>query len=305
MTGIFADGKMSAVAAAPSVVAAEPMTPCHAMVLEQPGGPLVARERPPPVAGPGQILIEVAACGVCRTDLHLLDGELPRSRLADRARPPDRRHACARSATACREPQLGQRVGVPWLGWTCGALPLLPRRRRRISATAPASPATRHRRRLCRAHRVADARYAFRLPEGYGDLAVAPLLCAGLIGYRALRLCGDARRLGLYGFGAAAHICRAGRAVAGQREVYAFTRPGDATAQAFARGLGAALGRRLRRGAAASRSMRRSSSPPPARWCRPRCAQCARAAVVVCGGIHMSDIPSFPYAILWGERQLR
>ena len=119
MTGIFADGKMGAVAAAPSVAAAEPMTPCHAMVLEQPGGPLVARERPPPVAGPGQILIEVAACGVCRTDLHLLDGELPAIPL-----PIVPGHEIVGRVRALgddvREPQLGQRVGVPWLGWTCG-----------------------------------------------------------------------------------------------------------------------------------------------------------------------------------------
>ncbi|WP_320668610.1 zinc-dependent alcohol dehydrogenase family protein [Patulibacter defluvii] len=263
----------------------------RAAVLERPGSPLRLVERPRPRPGVGQVLLRVAACGVCRTDLHLRDGELelplPRvlgHQIVGTAVDGDRR-----------------RLGVPWLGWTCG------RCRWCRSGRENLCPRARFTGRDLDGgfaeYAVADARYCFPLPDGLPDDQVAPLLCAGLIGYRALRMCGDARRLGLYGFGAAAHVLTQ-VAVAQGREVLAFTRAGDAPAQALARELGAVW-----TGAS-------EQAPPepldaaivfaPVGALVPLALRAvAPGGVVVCGGIHMSDIPSFPYADLWGERTLR
>lgn len=280
------------------------MEPCvqtiKAMVLEQPGSPLELRERPMPQPQAGQVLIEVSACGVCRTDLHLIDGELehihypiiPGHQIVGRIT------ALSAGVTGL---ELGQRVGVPWLGQTCGSCSYCQRGEENLCDHARFTGcdldggfAT-----AC----VADARYVFPLPEGYDDLSVAPLLCAGLIGYRALVQCGTARRIGLYGFGAAAHIISQVALWQG-REVYAFTRPGDSQAQEFARSLGVHWAGD-------------STLPPP----KPLDAAIIFAAEgplvplalrgvrkggrVVCAGIHMSDIPQFPYADLWGERSLQ
>ena len=268
----------------------------EAMVLEQPGRPLVAAELPDPVPGDGQLLLRVTACGVCRTDLHLRDGELRPGRL-----PLVLGHQIV--GEVLTGPERGARVGVPWLGWTCGGCAYCASGRENLCARARFTG--------CDVDggfaelAVADARYCFPLPpaDAYPDEQVAPLLCAGLIGHRALRMAGDARRIGLYGFGAAAHIvCQV--AVHEGREVHAFTRPGDAAGQAFARALGAAWA-----GGA-------DEPPPepldaalifaPAGELVPRALRAtARGGTVVCAGIHMSDIPSFPYADLWGERTLR
>ncbi len=271
----------------------------RAMVLERAGEPLRAAELTDPVPGPGQVSIAVRACGVCRTDLHIVDGELSEPKLplvpghqvvgtvagagpgADRFRP-------------------GERVGVPWLGWACGVC------RYCLS----------DRENLCDRARftgydldggyaelmVADERFCLALPGEYTDVAAAPLLCAGLIGYRALRLLGDAQRVGFYGFGASAHIlCQV--AVHQGRRVFAFTREGDAETQAFARRLGAEW--------AGS-----SDEAPPEELdgaivfapvgglMRSALAASAKGARVISAGIHMSDIPAFPYELLWGERTL-
>jgi alcohol dehydrogenase, propanol-preferring len=223
----------------------------RAMVFEQVGRPLRALERPLPTPGPGQLLLKVSACGVCRTDLHLLDGELP---IAS----PPRILGHQIVATAQED---GRRVGVPWLAWTCGECPYC--RSGRENLCPHALFTGRDIDGGMAQYTVADERFCFTIPAGYPDAQAAPLLCAGLIGYRALRMCGEARRLGLYGFGAAAHIL-AQLAAWQERRLFAFTRPGDATAQSFARELGEAL-----------------------------------------GGIHMSDIPAFPYADLWEERTVR
>jgi propanol-preferring alcohol dehydrogenase len=272
----------------------------RAMVLEAPGQPLRPAELPRPEPGRGQVLLRVAACGVCRTDLHVVDGELPEPRL-----PLVLGHQIVGAVVAAgadvAPAVLGRRVGVPWLGWTCGAC--------RYCAS--------QRENLCDAARftgyqldggfaeyaVADARYAFALPDGYGDLDVAPLLCAGLIGWRSLRMAGDAERLGLYGFGAAAHIVIQVARHQGRR-VYAFTRRGDAAAQAFARELGAAWA-----GASDERPPEELDAAilfAPAGELVPLALRAvAKGGVVVCGGIHMSDIPTFPYRILWEERVVR
>ena len=261
------------------------------MVFEGVGQPLRAVQRDVPEPGPGDLLLRVHACGVCRTDLHLLDGEVE---IAD---PP---RILGHQIIATRQ-DTGQRVGVPWLGWSCGECEwcrsgrenLCPRARftgRDIDG-GMAEYAT------------ADERFCFPIPEGYPDEQAAPLMCAGLIGYRALRMCGDARRIGLYGFGASAHIL-AQVCAAQDREVYAFTRDGDEQAQAFARELGAVW---------AGASEERPPLPldaaiifAPDGSLVPRALQAvAPAGVVVCGGIHMSDIPSFPYSALWQERIVR
>lgn len=247
-----------------------------------------------------ELLLQVQACGVCRTDLHLLDAELP-----DIPYPIVPGHqivgrVLARGTNAGRF-AIGQRVGVPWLGWTCGHCDYCDHGRENLCDDArftgyqiDGGYAT---------HCRVDARYAFALPDGFGDLAVAPLLCAGLIGYRSLKLCGEARRIGFYGFGAAAHLIAQLAGWQG-RETFAFTRPGDRAAQDFARGLGAVWAGG-------------SDEPPP----QPLDAAIIFAAAgelvpaalravkkggrVVCGGIHMSDIPAFPYSILWGERSVQ
>jgi len=293
------------------------MTPAEtmqAMVFEGVGRPLRLVERPVPQPGPGQLLIKVRACGVCRTDLHLLDGEVE---IADPPRVLGHQivgtveaagEGTGRAETSGTEAFRGRRVGVPWLGWTDGDCEYCTSGRENLCPNARFTG--RDIDGGYAQYALADERYCFAIPDSYSDEQAAPLLCAGLIGYRALRMCGDAHRIGFYGFGDAAHIltqiCR-GTAVGdgGQgREVYAFTRPGDETAQGFARELGAVW--------AGS-----SEQPPP----QPLDAAIVFApvgalvplalratvpgGVVVCGGIHMSDIPSFPYSILWGERVVR
>lgn len=275
---------------------------CLAMVLERPGGPLVLRSRAAPVPADGQVLIRVSACGVCRTDLHLLDGELP-----DIPYPVVPGHQIVGRVLALgggvdpAKLQVGQRIGVPWLGWTCGTCDFCRRGEENLCDLArftgyqiDGGYAT---------HGVADARYVFPVPEGYEDLAAAPLLCAGLIGYRSLRMCGTAKRVGFYGFGAAAHVIAQVASWQG-REVYAFTRAGDETAQRFARELGAVW---------AGGSDETPPAPLDAAILFAAAGELVPAALravrkggrVVCGGIHMSDIPSFPYSILWGERRVQ
>jgi alcohol dehydrogenase, propanol-preferring len=269
----------------------------RALVLDAPRTPLRMTERPDPAPTPGQLLLRVRACGVCRTDLHVVDGDLTRPKLplvlghqivcevvdgGDRFAP-------------------GARVGVPWLGWTCGEC--------RFCLAGAEN--------LCDRVRftgydldggyaelaVADERYCFPIPDGYDDVQAAPLLCAGLIGFRSLRLCGDAERIGLYGFGASAHIvCQV--AVSQGRQVYAGTRAGDEETQAFAHSLGAVwVGDAL-------------AGPPdeldavivfaPVGELVPAALRHVRkGGSVVCAGIHMTDIPTFPYELLWGERVIR
>jgi propanol-preferring alcohol dehydrogenase len=271
-----------------------------AMVMDKAQTPLRAVDLPVPEPGPHQVLIKVAACGVCRTDLHVFDGELEHPKL-----PLVLGHEIVGHVEALGGDvegfTVGMRVGVPWLGSTDGTC------------------------RYCRSGRenlcdhprftgyqidggyaqytVADARYVFPIPEGYSDAEAAPLLCAGLIGYRSLKLAGPGKRLGIYGFGAAAHIVAQVARYEG-REVYAFTRPGDERAQSFARELGAAW-------AGGS-----DQTPPerldaaiifaPVGALVPAALRAVhKGGTVVCGGIHMSDIPSFPYEILWEERVVR
>ncbi len=258
------------------------------MVLEAAGSPLQATELERPTPEPGQVLLRVRACGICRTDLHIVDGELTRPKLP-----------LVPGHQIVGEAEDGRRLGVPWLGWTCGECRFC----------------TSGRENLCDRARftgydldggyaewcVADERFCFPIPDGFGDLEAAPLLCAGLIGYRAFRLAGEGERLGLYGFGAAAHIVAQVARHEGRR-IYAVTREGDEAAQAFARSLGA--------------EWAGSGRPPeeldaalifaPAGELVPAAlAAVAKGGVVVCAGIHMSDIPSFPYELLWGERVLR
>jgi alcohol dehydrogenase, propanol-preferring len=270
----------------------------RAMVLDAPGRPLRAADLPVPEPGPGQVRIRVAACGVCRTDLHVVDGELP-----DPALPVVPGHEVVGAVDAVGGGDVGAlapgaRVGVPWLGWTCGACDYCRTGRENLCGAARFTGYT-----LPGGYAdaiVADARYVVPIPDRYGDAEAAPLLCAGLIGYRAWVRVREARRLGIYGFGAAAHIIAQVARSAGQR-VFALTRPGDGDAQAFARRLGAEW---------AGDSDRR---PPeeldaailfaPVGALVPAALRAvARGGTVVCAGIHMSDIPSFPYAILWGER---
>jgi propanol-preferring alcohol dehydrogenase len=270
------------------------------MVLQKPGEPLAEREFRDPEPGAGQLLIRVACCGVCRTDLHLVDGELPGPKLPVVPGHQIVGRVVDRGEGADRFEQ-GDRVGVPWLGWTCG--------RCRYCRSG--------RENLCERARftgyqldggyaelmVADERFCFPLPEPYPDLQAAPLLCAGLIGYRALRLAGAGEGLGLYGFGASAHIVAQVARHQGRR-IAAFTRPGDSDGQAFARALGAEW-------------VGGSDERPPfeldgAIVFAPVGAlvplalrSLARGGAVVCAGIHMSEIPAFPYELLWEERLVR
>jgi alcohol dehydrogenase, propanol-preferring len=263
----------------------------RAMLLDRPGAPLRAAEVPEPVPGPGQRLLEVRACGVCRTDLHLLDAEVEAGHLP----------LILGHQIVGVDARTGERVGVPWLGWTCGEC------------------------RYCRAGRenlcdrarftgcdidggfaelaVADERFCLPLPDGLSDEAAAPLLCGGLIGYRTLRMAGDAERIGIFGFGSAAHQIAQVARHQGQR-VFAFTRPGDDEAQELAREVGAEWAGGT------------DSAPPepldaalifaPAGELVPLALRLVvKGGDVVCGGIHMSDIPSFPYSDLWGERAVR
>jgi propanol-preferring alcohol dehydrogenase len=259
------------------------------MVLDEPGRPLQARDLPDPEldpARPGDVLVEVHACGVCRTDLHIRDGEVRGSRLP--VIPGHQIVATVLAAGPEAQHAPGARVGIPWLGWTDGTCRFCTSGRENLCEHAQFTGLDRDGGYATRA--VADARYAFALPAGFGDLDAAPLLCAGLIGHRALRMTGDAPRLGLYGFGASAHIvCQV--ALHQGRRVFAFTRADDEASQAFALELGCEW---------AGDAMRPGPELVPAAL-----RAVGRGGIVVCAGIHMSDIPSFPYEILWGERVLR
>ena len=272
----------------------------RAMVLERPGQPLVLRDLPVPEPGPGHVLLRVHACGVCRTDLHIVDGELLDPKL-----PLVLGHQIVgevvRVGAGATRFVPGQRVGVPWLGWTCGECKYCRSGRENLCDRARFTGYTLDG--GYAEYTVADERYCFPIPEGYPDLQAAPLLCAGLIGYRALRFAGQAQRIGFYGFGAAAHILTQ-VAVWQGREVYAFTRPGDHEGQAFARQLGAVW-------AGGSDEL-----PPepleaalifaPVGALVPQALRALeKGGTVVCAGIHMSDIPAFPYALLWEERVVR
>ncbi|HKJ35632.1 MAG TPA: zinc-dependent alcohol dehydrogenase family protein [Solirubrobacterales bacterium] len=273
----------------------------RAMVIESAGSTPVEREVPDPSPGDGEVAVTISACGVCRTDLHVIDGELagePKLPLVPGHQIVGRVAALGAGVEGLDE---GERVGIPWLGWTCGECRQCRAGRENLCERAEFTGYTRDGGYAERA--VADARFCFPLGEGLDDVHAAPLLCAGLIGYRALRMCGDPERLGLYGFGSSAHLIAQLALDRGIR-VFAFTREGDEAGQEFARGLGAEWA-----GA--------SGEPPP----EPLDAAIIFAPVgelvpmalravgpggaVVCAGIHMSEIPAFPYEILWEERQLR
>jgi propanol-preferring alcohol dehydrogenase len=279
---------------------AAPEQTMRAMVFEGVGRPLRAVERPIPQAGEGQLLLKVKACGVCRTDLHLLDGEVE-----VKAPPRILGHQIVGvvqpGSSAGADIAIGQRVGVPWLGWTDGVCEYCLSGRENLCPNALFTGCDIDGGQA--EYTVADARYCFPLPEGHSDEQLAPLLCAGLIGYRALRMCGDARRLGLYGFGASAHII-AQVALWQQREVYAFTSPGDETTQAFALELGCTWA-----GGSDELPPRQLEAAIIFAPVGPLVPLALRAlapgGVVVCAGIHMSDIPSFPYELLWEERSVR
>jgi propanol-preferring alcohol dehydrogenase len=272
----------------------------HAQLLTAPRRPLVAAQLPVPRPGPGQLLIAVRACAVCRTDLHVVDGELTEPKL-----PLVPGHeiigTVVEKSAAAERFAIGDRVGVPWLGWTCGVCDYcrgghenLCDRARFTGYQIDGGYAELT---------VADERYCFAIDPSYGDIEAAPLMCAGLIGYRSLRMAGDARLVGIYGFGAAAHIVAQVARHQGRR-LFAFTRPGDVGAQDFARSLGAEWAGD-------------STAPPPepldaalvfapvGALVPAALAATRKGGTVVCGGIHMSDIPSFPYRIMWEERILR
>lgn len=276
-------------------------THMRAMVLEASGQPLWAREVPVPRPGPNQVLIRVRACGVCRTDLHIVDAELPRPKL-----PLIPGHEIVGTVVQKGEHvqgfSVGDRIGVPWLGATCGRCPHCQRGQENLCDEARFTGYTLDG--GYAEYTVADQRYCFRLPTAYSDTEAAPLLCAGLIGYRSYRMVGEhIERLGIYGFGAAAHIITQVAVYLGKL-VYAFTRPGDTQAQEFARRLGASWAGD-------------STEPPPEKLdgaiifapvgsLLPAALKATvKGATVVCGGIHMSDIPSFPYRLLWEERVVR
>lgn len=271
----------------------------HAMVLTARGAPLTMQARPDPVPGAGEVRVKVGACGVCRTDLHVVDGELPDINypIVPGHEVVGRIDALGTGVTGLAP---GMRVGVPWLGWTCGHCIYCEQQQENLCESPQFTGYTRDG--GFATHIVADARYCFPLGEAGDDGALAPLLCAGLIGWRSLVMAGPGKRIGIYGFGAAGHIVAQ---VAGwqNRSVYAFTRKGDADAQALARSLGAVW-----TGAS-------EDAPPvpldaaiiyaPVGALVPRALRAVRkGGRVVCAGIHMSDIPSFPYNILWQERQL-
>ena len=269
----------------------------RAMQLMRPGAPLEAAELPVPQPGPGQVLLKVRACGVCRTDLHIVDGELPVST------PRIPGHEIIGQVVACGAGVAlppGARLGVPWLAWTCGQCDYCRAGRENLCDSARFTG--------CQVdggyaeYVIADQRYCLPVPERFGDAEAAPLLCAGLIGHRALAAAGPGPRLGLYGFGAAAHIVAQ---LAGHegREVYAFVRPGDAAAANFARGLGCVWAGPSDCAAPVALDAAILFAPIGA------LVPAALAAVrkggrVVCAGIHMSEIPAFPYELLWGERSL-
>jgi alcohol dehydrogenase, propanol-preferring len=272
----------------------------RAMILDQPGVPLRLASLAIPRPGPGQVLVKVAACGVCRTDLHVVDGDLKSAKL-----PLVPGHeivgtvAALGSGVEGLEP--GQRIGVPWLGRTCGVCPYCDSGQENLCDAAAFMGYTLDG--GYAEYTVVDVRYCFPIPDSYGDIEAAPLLCAGLIGFRSYRMAGEAQRIGIYGFGGAAHIITQIAAQQG-RTIYAFTKPGDREGQVFARMLGAAW-------AGGSDEM-----PPvildaalifaPVGALVPVALRAVRkGGTVICAGIHMSDLPSFPYEILWGERIVR
>ncbi len=270
------------------------------MLLTGTGEPLSEADVPACVPERGQVRIRVSTCGVCRTDLHVFDGDLREPKL-----PLVLGHqvvgVVAEVGPGVEELEPGARVGVPWLGWTCGICVYCRSGRENLCDNARFTGYTLDG--GFAEETVADARYCVAVPDGYDDAHAAPLLCAGLIGFRSLRLAGDAERLGLYGFGAAAHIvCQV--ALAEGRRVFAFTREDDAAGQAFARSLGAEW---------AGSSLERSPEPldaaivfaPVGALVPLALAALAKGGTVVCGGIHMSDLPAFPYELLWEERSIR
>ena len=269
------------------------------MVLDEPRQPLRPVELPVPDPGPGELLLAVRACGVCRTDVHIRDGEVRGSRLP--LVPGHQIVGVVERGGAGTTTAPGTRVGVPWLGWTCGTCRFCADGRENLCVAAQFTGLDRDG--GFAEFTVADERFCFPLPEGSDDLQVAPLLCAGLIGHRALGMTGDAHRLGLYGFGAAAHIV-AQTAIHQGRSVHAFTRAGDAASQAFALELGcASAGDALAPG---PEPLDAAIIFAPAGDLVPAALRATdRGGTVVCAGIHMSDIPAFPYSILWEERTVR
>ncbi len=272
----------------------------RAMLFQEVGEPLEAREIERPEPGPGQVLVQIDACAVCRTDLHVVDGDLkdPKLPLVPGHEIVGRVESLGEGVEGGAE---GQQVGVPWLGWTCGQCRYCSNGRENLCGQARFTGYTIDG--GYAEYTVADQRYCLPVPESYEPVAAAPLLCAGLIGHRCLRMAGDARRLGLYGFGAAAHIVVQVARWEGRR-LYAFTRPGDGESQRFA----------LRMGAEWAGDS--DELPPeeldaaiifaPVGALVPAALEAvARGGTVVCGGIHMSDIPRFPYELLWGERTVR
>jgi propanol-preferring alcohol dehydrogenase len=271
----------------------------RAMLLDEPGKPLQLREVPTPVVQPGQLLVRVAACAVCRTDLHIVDGELPNPKLP---LIPGHQIVGYIQELGSRLDKffVGDRVGIPWLGWTDGECSYCRSNRENLCDNARFTGYT-----IDGGYAefaVADARFCFPLSDGYDDVAAAPLLCAGMLGYRSLRKTGDPLKLGIYGFGSAAHLIAQVAFYEGRR-VFAFTRPGDQAGQESARNLGAVW-------AGGSDEM-----PPekldaaiifaPVGALVPVALRVlVKGGIVVCGGIHMSDIPSFPYVDLWGERTI-
>lgn len=281
-----------------SKAAADDMMRC--MVLDAARTPLRLASLPVPTPGPGQLLIRVHACAVCRTDLHVVDAELSEPKL-----PLIPGHEIVGTVAALGENverfAVGDRVGVPWLGWTCGECEFCRAGRENLCAQA----------RFTGyqidggygEYAVADQRFCFAIPDGYSEIGAAPLLCAGLIGYRSLRMAGEARRLGLYGFGAAAHIIAQVARWQG-RQVFAFTSPGDTEAQAFARDLGAVWAGGSDQ--PAPEMLDAAIIFAPVGLLVPAALRAVeRGGTVVCAGIHMSPIPSFNYDILWGERVVR
>jgi alcohol dehydrogenase, propanol-preferring len=272
----------------------------QAMTLETAGTLLVLKQSNSPKPGPGEVRIKVAACGVCRTDLHVVDGELTDPKL-----PIVPGHEIIGRVTELGDGvmglEIGMRVGVPWLGWACGVCEFC---RRGEENLCPAARFTGYQINGGYADEtIADARFVFPVPDNYSDQEAAPLMCAGLIGWRCLKLAGASPRLGLYGFGAAAHIVIQVARARGDK-VFAFVKPGDEAAKAFALSMGAAW---------AGDSDKPGPEPldaailfAPVGELVPAALRSVRpGGIVVCGGIHMSDIPAFPYAILWGERQIK
>jgi alcohol dehydrogenase, propanol-preferring len=261
------------------------------MVLERPGLPLQSAELPEPAAGPGELLVQVDACAVCRTDLHVADGELPGPKL-----PLVLGHQIVGTVAGEK-----RRVGIPWLGWTDGECRFCRSGRENLCDRARFTGYDLDG--GYAEYTVVDERFCFSLPPGYSGLEAAPLLCAGLIGYRSLRLAGDAERLGLYGFGSSAHIVAQVARHQGRR-VFVFTRPVDDEGQAFARELGAAWA-----GGSNEKPPEELDAAiifaPVGELVPPALGALAKGGTVVCAGIHMTDVPAFPYELLWGERVLR